>query len=140
MVNDKFQFSNQEDNIYTYHGVRSSTNSTFTSSITRNITFDLIESIKKGMLKQIAGILSILQFEPVIKFTFNNKQLSNDSKPTTLNIDLRDDYRDQFFERKFNKYVYPTVSFFKKGREFSFDSCSSGEKHMLCQMRRGKTL
>ena len=49
-MNDKFRFSNDEDGIYEYHGVRSSINSTYTSSITRNITFDLIECIGKGLL------------------------------------------------------------------------------------------
>lgn len=124
MVNDKFQFSNDEDGIYAYHGVRSSTNSTYTSSITRNITFDLIECIRNGLLSQVENVLTILQFEPIIKFYFNNTK-------KTIIIDLRDDYNGQFAKYEFNKYDYPTVYFSKNNREFSFDSCSSGEKHML---------
>lgn len=124
MVNDKFQFSNDEDGIYAYHGVRSSTNSTYTSSITRNITFDLIESIKKGLLEQIERILTILQFEPVIKFCFSNNK-------KTISVNLRENYNGQLANYELNKYDYPTVYFLKNGREFSFDSCSSGEKHML---------
>ena len=69
MVNDKFQFSKDEDDgIYTYHGVRSSTNSTYTSSITRNIIFDLIHCIEQGLTSQVMEIFSILQFDSTLEF------------------------------------------------------------------------
>lgn len=85
MVNDKFQFSKDEDDgIYTYHGVRSSTNSTYTSSITRNIIFDLIHCIEKGLTSQVMEIFSILQFDSTLEF-----QWKIDNKIDKEVIDLR---------------------------------------------------
>lgn len=72
------------DGIYTYHGVRSSTNSTYTSSITRNIIFDLIHCIEKGLTSQVMEIFSILQFDSTLEF-----QWKIDNKIDKEVIDLR---------------------------------------------------
>lgn len=127
MVNDKFQFRKEEDGgIYTYHGVRSSTNSTYTSSITRNIIFDLIHCIEKGLSSQVVEIFSILQFDSKVEFRW-----AIERETTTEIIDLsKSDVR--FADKDLlNNWVYPTVFFFKNGQRVPFDSCSSGEKHIL---------
>lgn len=127
MVNDKFQFRKEEDGgIYTYHGVRSSTNSTYTSSIARNIIFDLIHCIEKELFSQVIEIFSILQFDSKIEF-----QWKIEKRMTTEIIDLsKSDF--QFANKDLlNNWVYPTVFFFKNGQRVPFDSCSSGEKHIL---------
>ena len=127
MVNDKFQFRKEEDGgIYTYHGVRSSTNSTYTSSITRNIIFDLIHCIEIGLSSQVVEIFSILQFDSKVEFRW-----AIEKETTTEIIDLsKSDIR--FADKDLlNNWVYPTVFFFKNGQRVPFDSCSSGEKHIL---------
>ena len=127
MVNDKFQFNKDEDGgIYTYHGVRSSTNSTYTSSIARNIIFDLIHCIKKGLSKQVMEIFSILQFDSTIEF-----QWKVDKKIDKELIDLNEDGVQFADKHPLNNWVYPTIFFQKNGQRISFDSCSSGEKHIL---------
>lgn len=127
MVNDKFQFNKDEDGgIYTYHGVRSSTNSTYTSSIARNIIFDLIHCIKKGLSKQVMEIFSILQFDSTIEF-----QWTVDKKIDKELIDLNEDGVQFADKHPLNNWVYPTIFFQKNGQRISFDSCSSGEKHIL---------
>ena len=127
MVNDKFQFNKDEDGgIYTYHGVRSSTNSTYTSSIARNIIFDLIHCIKKGLSKQVMEIFSILQFDSTIEF-----QWTVDKKIDKELIDLNEDGVQFVDKHPLNNWVYPTIFFQKNGQRISFDSCSSGEKHIL---------
>ena len=127
MVNDKFQFNKDEDGgIYTYHGVRSSTNSTYTSSIARNIIFDLIQCIKKGLSKQVMEIFSILQFDSTIEF-----QWTVDKKIDKELIDLNEDGVQFADKHPLNNWVYPTIFFQKNGQRISFDSCSSGEKHIL---------
>ena len=127
MVNDKFQFNKDEDGgIYTYHGVRSSTNSTYTSSIARNIIFDLIHCIKKGLSKQVMEIFSILQFDSTIEFQWTvNKKIDKEL------IDLNEDGVQFTDKHPLNNWVYPTIFFQKNGQRISFDSCSSGEKHIL---------
>lgn len=127
MVNDKFQFNKDEDGgIYTYHGVRSSTNSTYTSSIARNIIFDLIHCIENGLSSQVMEIFSILQFDSKIEFQWkiDNKIDKEVVDLSANNLRLADKY-------PLNKWVYPTVFFYKNGQRISFDSCSSGEKHIL---------
>lgn len=127
MVNDKFQFNKDEDvGIYTYHGVRSSTNSTYTSSISRNIIFDLIHCIEKGLSKQVIDIFSVLQFESTIKFQWNIEKKLNEEI-----IDLNNDNIKISNKHLLSKWVYPTIFFYKNGQQISFDSCSSGEKHIL---------
>lgn len=127
MVNDKFQFNKDEDGgIYTYHGVRSSTNSTYTSSIARNIIFDLIHCIKKGLSKQVMEIFSLLQFDSTIEF-----QWTVDKKIDKVVIDLNVDGVQFADKHPLNNWVYPTIFFQKNGQRISFDSCSSGEKHIL---------
>lgn len=127
MVNDKFQFSKDEDDgIYTYHGVRSSTNSTYTSSITRNIIFDLIHCIEKGLTSQVMEIFSILQFDSTLEF-----QWKIDNKIDKEVIDLRVNSLQLTNKYQLNKWVYPTIFFYKNGKKIPFESCSSGEKHIL---------
>ena len=125
MVNDKFQFSKEnEDDMYVYHGVRTSTNSTYTSSITRNITSDLINSIEKDLYKQIAEVFSILNFDSKIEF-----ECKMNKKTVRKTIDLNSTKKYSFED--FNKFDLPTIYFYKNNRRISFDSCSSGEKHIL---------
>lgn len=127
MVNDKFQFRKEDDGgIYTYHGVRSSTNSTYTSTITRNIIFDLINCIEKGLSCQIIEIFSILQFDSKIEF-----QWKNNGRNCAEIIDLNKNELRFSSKHLFNDYVYPTIYFYKNGHKVPFDSCSSGEKHIL---------
>lgn len=127
MVNDKFQYTKDEDiGMYTYHGVRTSTNSTYTSSIARNIIFDLIHCLKKGLIAQVKEIFAILQFDSLIEFEWNfDKKFKNQ----TVNLD--NDELHVVFNYRIDKYVYPTVYFFKDGKKLTFDLCSSGEKHIL---------
>ena len=127
MVNDKFQF-NKDGNggIYSYHGVRTSTNSTYTSSIVRNVIFDLIHCIKKGLTKQVMEIFSILQFDSAIEF-----QWTVDKKIDKEVIDLNEDVVQVADKHLLNNWFYPTIFFRKNGQRISFDSCSSGEKHIL---------
>ena len=123
MVNDKFPFrKDDESDMYVYHGVRPSTNSTFTSSITRNITFDLINSIKRNYHKQISDIFSILGFEPTVEFEWEKGS-------ETIRIDLKK-YDPVSFDN-YNESYFPAVYFIKNKKRISFDSCSSGEKHLL---------
>ena len=59
MVNDKFFFSkNDKESVYKYLGVRASTNSTYTSSITNNIIQYLIFAVNSGCLQQIKESLT----------------------------------------------------------------------------------
>lgn len=127
MVNDKFQFTKDEDiGMYTYHGVRTQTNSTYTSSIARNIILDLIHCLKKGLIAQVKDIFAILQFDSIIEFEWNfDKKL----KHQTVNLD--NDELHVVLNYRVDKYVYPTVYFYKDDKKLTFDSCSSGEKHIL---------
>lgn len=127
MVNDKFQFSKEEDSgIYIYHGVRSSTNSTYTSSIARNIIIDLIHCIKNGLSKQVMEIFSILQFDSTVEF-----QWKRDKKIDIEIIDLNKNDVQISDKYPVSNWLYPTIYFYKNGQRMSFDSCSSGEKHIL---------
>lgn len=127
MVNDKFQFAKDEDGgIYTYHGVRSSTNSTYTSSIARNIILDLIHCLENGLLTQVKEIFSILQFDPIIEFEWKI-----DNRLMSQVVHLDNDDLQFTIVHPLTKWVYPTVCFFKDGKRLTFDSCSSGEKHIL---------
>lgn len=127
MVNDKFQFNKDEDGgIYTYHGVRSSTNSTYTSSIVRNITFDLMSCVENGLSSQVMEIFSVLQFESTIDFQWEYQK-----NIQTETIDLCSDDLQFSGKHPLNKWVFPTIYFYKNGQRISFDSCSSGEKHIL---------
>lgn len=130
MVNDKFQFNKDEDGgIYTYHGVRSSTNSTYTSSISRSIAFDLIHCIEKGLTVQVAEIFSILKFDPMVEFQWKSK-----GKTVTAKIDLTksSSHISQLSDKQpVNNLSYSNACFFKNGQKISFDLCSSGEKHIL---------
>lgn len=127
MVNDKFQFTKDEDaGIYTYHGVRSSTNSTYTSSIARNIIFDLIHCLESGLAAQVNEIFSVLQFDPIIEFEWNIGQ-----KTASQTVCLDNEDCQLAACHPLTKYVYPTVCFFKDNKKLTFDSCSSGEKHIL---------
>lgn len=126
MVNDKFQFTKDNKNdVYIYHGVRSSTNSTYTSSITRSVVFDLIDCIKYGFLKEIAEIFTILQFDPIVEF-----ETTNGKKEQIVEKVQLDTSKDIYFG-DYNKWHYPTIYFYKNSKRISFDSCSSGEKHLL---------
>lgn len=126
MVNDKFQFTKDNKNdVYIYHGVRSSTNSTYTSSITRSVVFDLIDCIKCGFLNEIAEIFTVLQFDPIIEF-----EIINGKKEQIVEKVQLDSSKDIYFG-DYNKWHYPTIYFYKNSKRISFDSCSSGEKHLL---------
>lgn len=127
MVNDKFQFTKDEDGgIYTYHGVRSSTNSTYTSSIARNIIIDLIHCIEKGLSNQVMDIFSVLQFDSTIEF-----QWKIDKRIDKEVIDLNNNDLQLSGKHPLSNWVYPTIFFYKNGQRMPFDSCSSGEKHIL---------
>lgn len=127
MVNDKFQFVKDEDGgIYTYHGVRSSTNSTYTSSISRSIIFDLLYCLKNGLATQVKEIFAVLGFDSELEFEWQD---DTDPIDEIINLDSYDvDFIDNFV---INKWSYPMVSFFKNGKRITFDYCSSGEKHIL---------
>lgn len=126
MVNDKFQFTKDNKNdVYIYHGVRSSTNSTYTSSIARSVVFDLIDCIKCGYLNEIAEIFTVLQFDPIIEFEIIN------SKKEQIVEKVQLDSSEDISFGDYNKWHYPTIYFYKNSKRISFDSCSSGEKHLL---------
>lgn len=130
MVNDKFQFSKDDENdMYVYHGVRSSTNSTYTSSISRNITFDLIKVIEKNYHKEIAEIFSVLHFDPIIEFEYKYEDDNKNKKVYVKKVDFNSFDKVEFGH--YNKWFCPTVYFRKNNKRITFDSCSSGEKHLL---------
>ena len=78
MINDKFLFSKNEANdSYRYMGVRSSTNSTYTSSITRKISDNLIKSVNSGFLDQIKEMLSLLKFDTYLEVVVSETNTQN---------------------------------------------------------------
>ena len=129
MVNDKFIFSkNEENNIYRYLGVRTSTNSTYTSSIARNITFNLVNAVNSGLFNQIKDMLSLLKFDAYLEFetTENNKK-----KTEIIDFELSDEPPHLNKKIKIERGQMPAVFFKKDNDRITFDLCSSGEKHIL---------
>ena len=128
MINDKFLFSKNEANdSYRYLGVRSSTNSTYTSSITRKISENLIKSVNSGFLNQIKEMLSLLKFDTYLEFVVSEANTQN-----TYVVDFENRNKlTRIDTSAFTKSTQVSVCFKKDGEKFTFDSCSSGEKHIL---------
>ena len=57
--------------------VRSSTNSTYTSSITRKISDNLIKSVNSGFLDQIKEMLSLLKFDTYLEVVVSETNTQN---------------------------------------------------------------
>lgn len=127
MVNDKFFFSkNDKKSIYKYLGVRASTNSTYTSSITNNIIQYLIYAVNSGYLRQIEEMLSLIKFDSYLEIEYK------DPKSKIVFKDYIIDFEDEEVPNIADiEGINPTVYFKKENERITFDLCSSGEKHIL---------
>ncbi len=128
MVNDKFRFSKDiENQMYSYHGVRSSSNSTYTSSINRRVYSDVLSALKEYKYDLIKTVLDVLEFDPqlCLRYTGNEKEYE---KEFFVDLCGLEKHRTSSI---YEDVDYYEVLFYKNRQQISFDSCSSGEKHLL---------
>ena len=123
MVNDKFVFSKNMEGTYKYLGVRSSSNCTYTSSITRKLTENLIISICNKKYEEVLRILRMIGFDEKIEFEYSDA--GNKKTCFANDYDRVNDIFKGFPYRRVSAY------FWKRGKKVTFDNCSSGEKHIL---------
>ena len=146
MVNDKFYAT--EDNTYKYLGVRSSNNSTYTSSLAIKIYHNLLTALEKNQHDKISNILKMIDFEAeyfkctikreerktikIIKDGVSQEKVKIIRKSTDHKFIIDSDHRYNFsdYELKSDESLDDLV-FVKNGKEVSFEVCSSGEKHIL---------
>lgn len=145
MVNDKFLFVDehkQEENIYKYLGVRKTSNATYTSSVCDRVIECVTQIIEDGLLKEMSTVLSVLHFDQMIDISFTN---ASDKKKTIVKevkVDCLDLLNNPFEKEQIahdkichllkRKIIIPSqIFFYKNGEKIDFESCSSGEKHMI---------
>lgn len=145
MVNDKFLFvddGKQEDGIYKYLGVRKTSNATYTSSVCDRVIECVTQIINDGLLKEMSTVLSVLHFDQILDIAFSN---SSEGKKTILKqikVDCSEEekkpFEEQFIGRdkvsnllKRKQIIPSQIFFYKNGEKIDFESCSSGEKHMI---------
>lgn len=126
MVNDKFVFSKNEKGRYKYLGVRSSTNSTYTSSVSRKMIENLVAAINNNKLSSIKKILLMIGFEEAIEFEYEIKYKNIKKRFPAESLHDMEELAG-LLENLYGIRVF----FTKKGEKITFDNCSSGEKHIL---------
>lgn len=133
MVNDKFIFSkNDVTESYRYLGVRSSTNSTYTSSINRKITDNLIKAVNSNLVPQIKDMLALLKFDPYLEIEVTEIREKKLYFKESYIMDLGTlDTPVHIDDSEYNKNTIITIYFKKDNDKITFDLCSSGEKHIL---------
>ncbi len=158
LVNDKFLFSNPEYeksiSVYTYLGVRKTTNATYTSSIVQNVMRNFLEITLLKEFTELIKILSLLKFDKIIQLKFKRMGMSKSSKrdiDSILNNSIWDenvliDYGNildsnlLFMREKKEsilallndgRLVLSNIYFYKMGELIPFEDCSSGEKHLI---------
>ncbi|HDV5443302.1 AAA family ATPase [Vibrio cholerae] len=60
MVNDKFSFSNNQDDVYEYLGIRATSNATYTSSIQKKLLSSLLHSLSDS--SRVESLKSVFDF------------------------------------------------------------------------------
>ena len=126
MVNDKFVFSENKEGCYKYLGVRSSSNSTYTSSIEKKLTDNLKYLIYQGKYKEITDILQMIGFDKKLEFEYKDNDKDIGKVLISDEIEIMLDLAT--YLRQIDKV---SVCFWKNGKRITFDNCSSGEKHIL---------
>lgn len=126
MVNDKFVFSENKEGYYKYLGVRSSSNSTYTSSIAKKLTENLMLLIYQGKYKEITDILQMIGFDKKLEFEYKDKNKAVSKVLISDEIEIMVDLTT--YLKQIDKV---SVCFWKNGKRMTFDNCSSGEKHIL---------
>lgn len=118
MINDKFTFStssNDDDDIYSYIGVRRTSNATWTTTLVKKITDSLISNLhNKEFSEKVLEILRFLKFEPEIRLNFvpvNKTFFSKKTSITYLNskvnsLKIKDYYRSDTI----SKYSKESIS------------------------------
>lgn len=145
MVNDKFLFVDehkQEDNIYKYLGVRKTSNATYTSSVCDRVIECVTQIIKDGLLKEMSTVLSVLHFDQIMDISFTNVSDKKKMIVKQIKVDCSDSENNPFEKEqighdkichllKRNIIIPFQIFFYKNGEKIDFESCSSGEKHMI---------
>jgi len=104
MVNDKFIFRSERSmkSIYSYLGVRESSNLTFTSSIQKNICYSIIENLENiDVSNSINQVLEFLNYESTlhIKFNSNNKEFFKEFGQEIPSLFIYTDLKDYLKNR-----------------------------------------
>lgn len=121
MVNDKFISSKDTSSAYRYLGVRSSNNCTYTSTILKKVYHNLLSALMNDKQNELNKIFDMIGFDKSyfkIKFYYDRE----------IKYDINRNYTNEMLE--FHQY-FSDLLFVKNGKEISFESCSSGEKHIL---------
>lgn len=145
MVNDKFLFVDehkQGESIYKYLGVRKTSNATYTSSVCDRVIESVTQIIKDGLLKEMSTVLNVLHFDQTIDIRFKNAADKRKNIVKQIKVDCSDTINNPFEKEcigndkvcdliKRKKIVPAQIFFYKNGEKIDFESCSSGEKHMI---------
>lgn len=118
MVNDKFTFSTQNhenDEIYSYIGVRRTSNATWTTSIAKKITNSLISNLhNKEFSEKVLQILKFLKFQPRVLLNFspvNKTFFTRKTSLTYINSKVNSLKRKNYFRSDaVSKYDQETIS------------------------------
>jgi len=114
MINDKFLFSNNknpDESMYIYLGVRKTSNSTYTSSLVRSVTNNIIHSIEKEKTAIICDALSLMNMKHKVCFEINvaSKRIASILKDNIIlrnylekNIDKLPNFNDNLIEKLIN--------------------------------------
>jgi len=142
LVSDKFLFSKNDKGIYKYIGVREAANNTYTKSVFRKLTRNILIAIQKGRQNDINKVLEQLGFEKnYIKvhffdiFSEDNEHKKVEKIPSSVNV-----LRDFVAESKIpvlldsSKTSYDEVQLKRNGRLVEVSQLSSGELHLLFSM------
>lgn len=142
LVSDKFLFSKNDKGIYKYIGVREAANNTYTKSVFRKLTRNILIAIQKGRQNDINEVLEQLGFEKnYIKVNFfdifseDNEHKKVEKIPSSVNV-----LRDFLAVSKIpvlldsSKTSYDEVQLKRNGRLVEVSQLSSGELHLLFSM------
>lgn len=126
MVNDKFMCTKELSGSYRYLGVRSSSNSTYTSSIFNKVYLNLVNALSIRRHSELRKILETIGFDSQ---SFGIKGLDNGNKQT-IRYYLTS-VPDDSVQYPINNKGILNLEFYRDSIPVSFETCSSGEKHLL---------
>lgn len=118
MINDKFTFStshSEKNEIYSYLGVRRTSNATYTTTLVKKITDSLILNLHhESFSEKVLEILDFLNFEPKLrlKFTPVNKTLLTKEISLKQLYNKMNTFKDKSYYRSdaINKYSDDSIN------------------------------